>query len=53
MLIADDSGAMLTLYRQAKSSEEKKVLLRMITLTDSEAALDLIEAELDKGEKQP
>lgn len=53
MLIADDGGAMLNLYGQAKTREEKKALLRMITLTDGDAALDLIEAELDKGGEQP
>lgn len=53
MLIADDSEAMLTLYRQARTKEEKKALLRMITLTDSESALDLIEAELNDGGEKP
>lgn len=53
MLIADDGDAMLSLYGQAKTREEKKALLRMITLTDGDAALDLIEAELDKGGDQP
>lgn len=50
LLIADAGDAMLELYRNAKSQEEKKALLRMITLTDSDSALDLIEAELDKEE---
>ncbi|MGB0134877.1 HEAT repeat domain-containing protein [Dokdonella sp.] len=53
MLIAGDSEAMLNLYREAGSREEKKALLRMITITDGDAALDLIEAELDSGGTQP
>ena len=53
MLIAGDGDALLALYRQAKTPEEKKALLRMITLTDSDSALDLIEAELNKGGDQP
>jgi HEAT repeat protein len=52
MLISGDGDAMLTLYRQARSNEEKQKLLRMLTLTNSDATLDLIEAELDKGGKQ-
>ena len=46
LLIAGDSEAMLQLYRQAKTKEEKQALLRMITTTNSDAALDLIEHEL-------
>lgn len=53
MLIARDSGSMMKLYKQAKNKEEKQALLRMISLTDSDAAIDLIESELDKGGKQP
>ncbi|MEZ5462710.1 HEAT repeat domain-containing protein [Dokdonella sp.] len=53
MLIAGDGDVMLGLYREAGTREEKKALLRMITLTDGDAALDLIEAELDKGSDQP
>ena len=53
MLISGDSAAMLKLYKHAKSKEEKQALLRMITLTDSDATIDLIESELDKGGKQP
>ena len=53
MLISDDSESMLKLYKQAKNKEEKQALLRMLTLTDSDATLDLIESELDKGGKQP
>jgi hypothetical protein len=46
LLIAGDGEAMVQLYRQAKSKEEKQALLRMITTTNSDAALDLIEHEL-------
>lgn len=53
MLISDDSETMLKLYRQARSKEEKQRLLRMLTITNSDATLDLIESELDKGGKQP
>lgn len=53
MLISDDSDSMLKLYKQASSKEEKQALLRMLTLTGSDATLDLIEAELDKAGKQP
>jgi HEAT repeat protein len=52
LLISDNSEAMLELYRKAKTKEEKQALLRMLTLTDSDATLDLIESELDKGGKQ-
>ncbi|HEX6832081.1 MAG TPA: HEAT repeat domain-containing protein [Rudaea sp.] len=48
LLIAGDTAALLALYKQAKSKEEKQALLRTITATDSEAALNLIEAELGK-----
>jgi HEAT repeat protein len=46
LLIAGDGEAMVQLYRQAKTKEEKQALLRMITTTNSDAALDLIEHEL-------
>jgi HEAT repeat protein len=52
LLISDDSDAMLKLYRQAKNNEEKQKLLRMLTITNSDATLDLIESELDKEGKQ-
>jgi HEAT repeat protein len=52
MLISGESDAMLKLYREARNKEEKQKLLRMLTLTNSDATLDLIEAELDKGDKQ-
>jgi HEAT repeat protein len=48
LLIAGDSDELLQLYRQAKTREEKQALLRIITQTNSDAALDVIEAELKK-----
>jgi HEAT repeat protein len=53
LMIRGDDEAMRKLYRQAKTTEEKKSLLRVLTITDSDATLDLIEAELDKGGKRP
>jgi HEAT repeat protein len=53
LLISGDSDSMLKLYKQATSKEEKQSLLRMLTLTNSDATLDLIEAELDNGSKKP
>ncbi|MEO8459513.1 MAG: HEAT repeat domain-containing protein [Dokdonella sp.] len=46
LLIAGDSDAMLKLYRQAKSADEKRALLRMITIAGGNNALDVIESEL-------
>jgi HEAT repeat protein len=48
LLIAGDSDELLQLYKQAKTKEEKQALLRIITETSSDAALDVIEAELKK-----
>jgi HEAT repeat protein len=48
LLIAGDSEQLVQLYKQAKTKEEKQALLRIITTTNSEAALDMIEAELKK-----
>ena len=53
LMISGDSDGMLNLYKQAKSKEEKQALLRMMTITGGESTIDLIEAELDKGGKQP
>jgi HEAT repeat protein len=46
LLIAGDGEALVQLYKQAKTKEEKQSLLRIITATNSDAALDMIEAEL-------
>jgi HEAT repeat protein len=55
MMIANDEQGMMTLYRAAKTSEEKRALLRMLSMMDSDAALQAIDAALDKpaqGEKK-
>ncbi|MEO5558724.1 MAG: HEAT repeat domain-containing protein [Dokdonella sp.] len=48
LLISGDSQAVLTLYRAAKSVDEKKALLRTLTVMDDDAAIDAIQGELDK-----
>jgi hypothetical protein len=48
MLIARDDQGVLALYRAATSSEQKKNLLRTLTLMDSDAALKAIDAALEK-----
>ena len=51
LLVSGDSDAVLGLYRNAKSVDEKKVLLRTLTTMGDDAAIDAIEAELDKPGK--
>lgn len=46
LLIAGDSGAVRKLYTSARSNEEKKALLRILTAMDDDSAIDLIEQEL-------
>ena len=48
MLIAHDEDGLLTLYRAAKTSEEKRALLRTLTLIDGDAAIKAIDAALEK-----
>jgi hypothetical protein len=48
LLVAGDSDAVLTLYRNAKTNDEKKKLLRLLTTMGDDNALNAIEAELDK-----
>jgi len=48
LVVAGDSDAMMQLYRQAKSKEEKQALLRVITTQGDDAALNVIELELNK-----
>jgi HEAT repeat protein len=50
MLIADDEQGVLTLYRAAKSSDEKRALLRYLAMMDGDAALQAIDAAL--GDKK-
>lgn len=51
LLVSGDSDAVLGLYRSAKSVDEKKALLRTLTNMGDDAAIDAIEAELDKPGK--
>jgi hypothetical protein len=52
LLVAGDSDSVLQLYRQAKTTDEKKALLRTLATMNDDAAIDAIEAELDKGNKK-
>jgi HEAT repeat protein len=47
MLIAQDEQGVLTLYRAAKSSDEKRALLRTLALIDGDAALQAIDSALE------
>jgi HEAT repeat protein len=47
LLIADDEQGVLALYRAATSTEEKRALLRTLTMMDSDAALQAIDAALE------
>jgi len=47
MLISGDEQGVLTLYRTAKSSEEKRALLRYLAMMDGDAALQAIDAALE------
>ena len=48
MMIAGDEQGVLTLYRAAKTSEEKRSLMRMLSMMDGDAALQAIDAALEK-----
>ena len=48
LLVAGDGDALVQLYKHAQTKEEKQALLRMLTETNSDAALDMIENELKK-----
>ena len=48
MLIAHDEQGVLALYRAAKTSDEKRSLLRMLSMMDGDAALQAIDAALEK-----
>jgi len=52
LMVAGDSDAMMQLYRQSKTKEEKQALLRVITTMGDDAALDLIESELNKPKSE-
>lgn len=48
MLIANDEQGVLALYRAAKAPEDKRALLRMLSRMDGDAALEAIDAALEK-----
>ena len=48
MLITGDDQGVLALYRTAKTAEEKRALLRTLTMMDGDAALQAIDAALEK-----
>jgi HEAT repeat protein len=47
MLISGDDDGVLTLYRAAKTADEKRALLRTLSMMDSDAALQAIDAALE------
>jgi len=47
LLIADDEKGVLALYRAATTPEEKRTLLRTLTMMDGDAALEAIDAALE------
>ena len=47
MLIADDEQGVLSLYRAAKSADEKRALMRTLSMMDGDAALQAIDAALE------
>ena len=48
MLIADDDKGVLALYQASKDADEKRKLLRTLMSMDGEAALQVIDAALEK-----
>jgi HEAT repeat protein len=54
LMISGDDKGVLALYRAAKTSDEKRALLRYLAMMDSDAALEAIDAALDgkPGEKK-
>jgi HEAT repeat protein len=47
MLISGDEDGVLALYRAAKAPEEKRTLLRTLSMMDGDAALEAIDAALE------
>jgi HEAT repeat protein len=47
LLIAGDEQGVLALYRSAKTPEEKRALLRVLSMMDGDAALQAIDAALE------
>jgi HEAT repeat protein len=52
LLITGDSDAVIRLYRNARTTDEKKALLRVLTVMGGDKAIDVIEHELDEPEKK-
>jgi len=48
MMITGDEQGVLTLYKAAKTTDEKRALLRMLTTMGGDAALQAIDAALEK-----
>jgi len=48
LMISGDSGLVTELYRSAKSAEEKRRILRTLSVMGEDAALDVIESELNR-----
>jgi HEAT repeat protein len=48
LLIAGDEQGVLALYRAAKTSDEKRTLMRMLSMMGGDAALEAIDAALEK-----
>jgi HEAT repeat protein len=48
MLISQDEQGVLALYRAAKTTDEKRSLLRMLSMMNGDAALQAIDAALEK-----
>jgi len=48
MLIAQDDKGVLALYRAAKTTDEKRSLMRMLSMMNGDAALEAIDATLEK-----
>src|SRR5581483_1873191 len=52
LLITGDSAAATKLYREARTTDEKKALLRVLTTMGGDQAFDAIEYQLDQPEKK-
>ena len=48
LLVAGNGDALIQLYKQAKTKEEKQALLRTLTAIGDDAVINVIEQELDK-----
>jgi len=53
MLMAGDEQGVLSLYRAAKTSDEKRALLRTLTMMNGDAALQAIDAALETKPPAP